>query len=269
MTQHFSSLSHDELELCEKQTLRIIVQAMQEYSREAKAIFDSTPLPTGDEITVLGEDLVQYALEVAELYPINKRLAGSIDYKRVRWLPTPYGLFPQALLVDAKAAKENTRTTLQQSQLPMDADFEVNGVVHNLTAGIPNLVVEAKSGAMLQALPTSIFVHLYYKDLPQGATTPRSLKAIYIVSVPHGLLKQRYNPTAQDSFWGKGKESTSRLEARRVRVYFQRLIAMCPWRVQCLEYPAGVTGPAYTTPVWIETDAMNMPVQQPFEYIGR
>src|SRR5207244_1132791 len=103
----------DDLESLEKQTLRTIVQALQQYSREAKEIFDTTKATSETEVIVLAEDLVQYALEVAECYPINKRFAGFIDYKRARWLTTPFGIFPQVLLVDAKASTENNRDTLQ------------------------------------------------------------------------------------------------------------------------------------------------------------
>src|SRR5438105_875863 len=123
MLQDYRNLEPDELEALEKQTLRTIVQALQQYSREAKEIFDATPATSETEVIVLAEDLVQYALEVAECYPINKRFAGFIDYKRVRWLTTRSGIFPQVLLVDAKASTENNRDTLQQSQLPMDAEF--------------------------------------------------------------------------------------------------------------------------------------------------
>src|SRR5437868_8546341 len=142
MQQDYRLLTDDELENLEKQTLRTIVQAVQEYSREAKDIFESTPISgtnaedNQSEIVVLAEDLVQYALEVAECYPINKRFAGFIDYKRVRWMATPYGLLPQVLLVDAKASTENNRDTLQQSQLPMDAEFRSNKQVVQLSAGV-------------------------------------------------------------------------------------------------------------------------------------
>ncbi|MGW0103421.1 SfiI family type II restriction endonuclease, partial [Nocardia sp. NPDC003354] len=123
MHQDYRQLGLDEHELLEKQTLRMIVQALQQYSREAKEIFDVTEASSKSEVIVLAEDLTQYALEVAEVYAINKRFAGFIDYKRARWLPTPYGLLPQVLLVDAKASTENNRDTLQRSQLPMDAEF--------------------------------------------------------------------------------------------------------------------------------------------------
>ncbi len=66
MHQDYRYLSDDEHEAVEKQTLRTVVQALQEYSREAKQIFDNTKAPSKTEVIVLAEDLVQYALEVAE-----------------------------------------------------------------------------------------------------------------------------------------------------------------------------------------------------------
>ena len=61
------------------ETLRMIIQALQEYSREAKDIFENTKAPRKSEVIVLGEDIVQYGLEVAECYAINKRFRGFID----------------------------------------------------------------------------------------------------------------------------------------------------------------------------------------------
>ncbi len=172
MLQDYRQLSLAQHEALEKQTLRTVVQAIQEYSKEAKDIFDNTRAPRKSEIIVLAEDLVQYALEVAESYPINKRFAGFIDYKRVRWATTPFGLLPQAFLVDAKASTENNRDTLQQSQLPMDAEFESEGKTVRLAAGVPpHLEIASSSGKPLLAVTTSTFIHFYYKDL-DGNTAP-------------------------------------------------------------------------------------------------
>jgi len=124
----------------EKQTLFIIIHALQQYSREAKMIFDMAPADNETEVIVVAEDVVQYAIEVAEVYAIDERFAGFTDYKRVRWMPTPFGLFPQALLVDAKASKEDFRANLQQSQLPMDVDMLIQSWPprsHTVRAGLP------------------------------------------------------------------------------------------------------------------------------------
>lgn len=267
MQQDYRQLADDQIEAIEKQTLRMIVQALQEYSREAKEIFDSAPADSQAEVIVLAEDLVQYALEVAETYPINKRFAGFIDYKRVRWLPTPFGLFPQALLVDAKASKENNRDTLQQSQLPMDAEYESTGKTHKLAAGVPaHMDLTAMNGATLHAVTTSIFIHFYYEDLPPTAHPPfRDLKAIYALALPHGRLKHIYNPSSTKTFFGKGKQSDARGEAPRIRVYFTRLSEMRRWRFQKLEFK----DKPYTTPVWSDESAAGVYTTTSFDFLGR
>lgn len=238
MEQDYRALSIEQHELLEKQTLRMILQALQEYSQEAKEIFDMTKAPSDNEVIVLAEDLVQYALEVAECYPINKRYAGFIDYKRVRWMPTPYGLFPQVLLVDAKASTENNRETLQQSQLPMDAEFRTkDGKVHTLSAGVqPHLNIAIIGSSTLPAVTTSVFIHFYYKRLNRNMPPYRDLLSIFALSLPHARLKRVYNPDPDTTFFGQGKHSPARREAQRIRVYFSRLRQMCPWRLQELKF---------------------------------
>lgn len=270
MLQDYRQLTDDQHESVEKQTLRAVVQAVQEYSKEAKEIFDSTSAARGSEVIVLAEDLVQYALEVAECFPINKRFAGFIDYKRVRWLATPFGLLPQAFLVDAKASTENNRDTLQQSQLPMDAEFLSSGQVVTLRAGVPpHLEIPTTSGPPLLAVTTSVFVHFYYNETGENDQKRRNLKAIFALLIPHQRLKHRYNPTPDVTFFGQGKHSPKHGEEPRIRVYFTRLRELCPWRFQELWYD----GSGYTNPVWrdVETDESGEPrqIQRPFDFIGR
>lgn len=270
MHQDYRLLTADQHEDLEKQTLRMIVQAMQQYSREAKEIFETTAADSATEVIVLAEDLTQYALEVAEVYPINKRFAGFIDYKRARWLPSPEGLFPQVLLVDAKASKENNRDTLQASQLPMDAEFMDNsGQVVTLPAGVPpHMDIASASGTTLPAVTTSIFVHFYYRDTPGDAHRRRELMDIYVLAVPHNRLKPRYNPSPASSFFGAGKHSPARGELPRIRVYFSRLRKMQPWRLQRLSYAASTSG--YTDPVWTDTDpSTGTATSQQFLYLPR
>lgn len=271
MQQDYRQMTDDELESLEKQTLRMIVQAVQQYSKEAREIFETTRAVTDAEIIVLAEDLVQYALEVAECYPINKRFAGFIDYKRVRWMPTPFGLFPQVLLVDAKASTENNRDTLQQSQLPMDAEFTTSrGAVATLAAGVPpHLPIPAHSGSDLLAVTTSAFLHFHYTALNTSAPPFRTLHAIYALLLPHQRLKQRYNPNANTTFFGQGKHSPARGEVPRIRVYFSRLRSMCPWRLQELRF---TNASGYTDPVWRDVQpgpSGPVEVQLPFTFIGR
>lgn len=271
MNQDYRRLTDDQLDGLEKQTLRVIVQALQEYSREARQLFQSTPATRESEVIVLAEDLVQYALEVAECYPINRRFAGFIDYKRVRWMPSPHGLFPQVLLVDAKAAKENNRTTLQQSQLSMDAEFRTApGAGARMVAGVPpDWPIPSPTGPGLRAVTTSAFVHFHYTNLRSAAPPYRELHAIYALLLPHQRLKPRYNPDPEHTFFGQGKHSPSRGEEPRIRVYFSRLRRMCPWRLQVLRYPEDGD---YTVPEWRDTPPPGSELDEvviPFHFLGR
>lgn len=267
MREDYRSLEDDELEAVEKQTLRVVVQALQEYSREAREIFETTKAPSSTEVIVLAEDLVQYALEVAEIYPINRRFAGWFDYKRVRWLPTPFALIPQAFLVDAKALKEANRTTLQQSQLPLDADFESRGTAVRLSAGVPPHLEIPSSAGPLGAVTTTVIVHFHYEDPEPDSNLERRLRAIFVLAVPHQRLKHRYNPHASTTFFGQGKHSPARSEEPRIRIYFARLRAMSLWRLQQLRY---IDGQDYSDPVWADADPVTgEPALTQFAYLGR
>jgi len=222
-------------------------------------------------VIVLAEDLTRYALEVAEVYAINKRFAGFIDYKRVRWFPTPYGLLPQVLLVDAKASTENNRDTLQQSQLPMDAEFVssvAKGTVVRLTAGVPShLEIPAVDDSLLLAVTTSVFIHFYYQETPGDPATSRELRDIFVLGIPHSRLKPKYNPTPDVTFFGQGKHSPARGEEPRIRVYFHRLRSACPWRLQHLTYSGSTDG--FTLPMWRDVDDSGTETNEAFLYLQR
>jgi hypothetical protein len=277
MVQDYRLLSADQHELVEKQTLRTLVQAMQDYSKEGRQLFEYTPATSETEVIVLAEDIVQYALEVAECYPINRRFAGFIDYKRVRWLPTPFGLLPQALLVDAKASTENNRSSLQRSQLPMDADFRAkmggSEVEIHLAAGFdPHLPVAADAAGELAAVTTTALIHFHHRALSKEGPRFRELLSIFIMLVPHARLKPKYNPSAANTFFGRGKDAPTLGEDPRIRIYFSRLRQACPWRLQELRY-ADAAG--YTMPVWQNSDAPlaspkdKPPQPDPFLFLGR
>ncbi len=273
MIQDYTKLTANQLEDIEKQTLRNIVQALQDYSKEAKEIFDNTKAPSPTEVTPLAEDLVQYALEVAEWFPINRRFAGFIDYKRIRWCPTHFGIFPQVLLVDAKASTENNRDTLQQSQLPMDAEFLVrdkNGVesVAYLPAGVPpHEKIVAYNDQELLAVTSSAFIHFYYTDNKTDTRPFRCLHAINVLMLPHQNLKHKYNPNPETTFFGQGKHFSARMEKERIRVYYARLRSMCPWRLQELRYDETND---YTLPIWRDSDPeTGEEIEYVFKFLGR
>src|SRR5439155_17396037 len=128
-----------------------------------------------------------------------------------------------------------------------------------LTALVPpHVELETYSGATLPAVTTSIFVHFYYAvPNPMPAGQHRDLKAIFVLSLPHSRLKPKYNPDAGTTFFGQGQHSPARGEVPRVRVYFTRLRAACPWRLQELRFAAGEP---YAFPQWRDVDAQSAEV---------
>ncbi|WP_295385351.1 SfiI family type II restriction endonuclease [uncultured Thiodictyon sp.] len=273
MVNDYHGLSLDQLELLEKQTLRTIVQALQQASAEAKDVFENTRARSDTEVIVLAEDLARSSLQAAECFPIRYRFRGFIDYKQTRWASTPFGLIPQVLLVDAKASTENNRETLQQSQLPMHAEFRgKNGSVESLDPGVPlDVDIPSEQGNAIIAVTSSFFVHFWYEKLKEKsfADEPpyRRLKAIYILAVPHGTLKDRYNPDPDTTFFGQGKHSPKREEEPRIRIYFSRFKSMCPWRLQELSFnqDAGIAGPSKG--VWRDLDEHGNETMTPFEWM--
>ena len=270
--QDYRDMTDAQHEALEKQTLFTIVHALQEYSKEAKRIFDTAPADSEAEVIVVAEDVVQYAIEVAEVYAIDERFAGFTDYKRVRWMPTPFGLFPQALLVDAKASKEDYRANLQRSQLPMDVDMIVKSKPprpHTVLAGLPPHLEIRVRGGRLPAATTSVFAHLHYADVahPEEGGVVRDLRNIIAFCIPHQRFKHIYNPSPDVGFWRKGKEAPGLGEKVRIRVSFEALAAQCRWRFQRLSYADG--SGSYTAPIWRDTDSSGNPVDERFDFIGR
>jgi hypothetical protein len=148
----------------------------------------------------------------------------------------------------------------------MDAEFISNDKVVRLPAGIPpHLEIGAHNGEALAAVTSSVFVHFYYKGLNSKVPPFRELQAFYVLMMPHGTLKSRYNPSPQTTFFGQGKHSPKRQEVPRIRVYFSRLRKLCPWRLQELQYVAGET---YTKPTWRDVVRGNETLTT-FTFIGR
>ena len=86
MVNDYRGLSLDQLELLEKQTLRTIIQALQQASAEAKDVFETTRARSDTEVIVLGEDLARSALQAAECFPI---LADSSTISRLAGFQPP------------------------------------------------------------------------------------------------------------------------------------------------------------------------------------
>ena len=77
-----------------------------------------------------------------------------------------------------------------------------------------------------------MFVKYNYLEI---ADRQNQLESISITSLPNGILQDRYNPDAQNTFWMAGRNAPTRGEDFRVRIGLPRLKALANWRVQLIQ----------------------------------
>jgi hypothetical protein len=213
----------DLLEHIEKASLRLVVQAIYEFSAEAAEIFAREP----DLVQDIGEDITREALDRLSTSIIPVRLFGKMDYKRARFIFHPDFSLRQALFVDSKAEDVSGAgtATIQTAQTSMSIRQRRTGMDVSEQGGLPTIV--AASGQTL--LTTTIFVKYNYRDVP-GAL--HELVDVAVLALPNGLLQERYNPDTINTFWLAGRNAPTLGEAFRVRISLRRLKSVTNWRVQ-------------------------------------
>ena len=217
----------DRLEEIEKASLRLVVQAIDDYRVEAMEIFRQE----SDLVADIGEDITREALDRLGMSKIDQRLFGKMDYKRARYVFHPGYAIRQALFVDSKAEKvEGERTaTLQTSQFSLQVRQTRSGSEVQVPGSLPS-VYHIRDELFLT---TTLFVKYNYHETANG----NILDHIIAAALPNGFLQEKYNPTALDSIWLAGRNAPSRGEAFRVRLSFQALQEKCRWRVQKIPLP--------------------------------
>ncbi len=111
----------DELEIIERTTFEIVVQAITNYLQESVMIFrEEQDLPSD-----IAQDVMREAIEEMGLSGIRERLYGKVDYKKTIYVFLPHPQ-PVALMLDAKAEKGNTSATIQMSQTSMRVRYCVH-----------------------------------------------------------------------------------------------------------------------------------------------
>jgi hypothetical protein len=213
----------DLLEQIEKASLRLVAQAIYEFSAEAADIFAHEP----DLVQDIGEDVTREALDRLGTSVIPVRLFGKMDYKRARFIFHPDYSLRQALFVDSKAEDISGAgtATIQTAQTSMAIRQRRGGRDVDESGGLPTIVTA--SGQSL--LTTTIFVKYNYRAVPGSLN---ELVDVAIVALPNGLLQARYNPNATETFWLAGRNAPTLGEAFRVRISLRALKAAANWRVQ-------------------------------------
>ena len=227
MTLDLSTLraNPDVIENIEKATLRLVVQAVLDFRESANEIF----LGEEDLVADIGEDITREALDRLGTSIIPVRLFGKIDYKRARYIFLPEFSARQALFVDSKAEKiEGANTaTIQLSQTSLRVRQRRAGREIDEPGQLPE-IVESQGN---QFLTTTIFVKYNYR-IEAGRN---ELVSISFICLPNGILRDRYNPDQDDTFWLAGRNAPSRGESFRVRIGLPSLKRKANWRVQQIQ----------------------------------
>lgn len=279
-------LDLDQIELVEKISLRLAFQAIVWFAPQAWDIFDRSP----DNPQDIAEDSTREAIGVFKGFSINERLFGTLDFKQARWLPMPFGLVPQAMMVDSKAklpysSPRNPRGTVEEGRL--DLQMSQVSMVPHLGArrdGQPRPHLEPKLNKWMElrfdgdhiskAITSVVTVHYSY-DVKMPGQVGNRLRKIIMSAVPNGLLQDRYSPSSQRTIFAPGKHSPGRGEDPRVRIYYGKLLSFAHWRVQEILFgPDGQDtfhwkdideqGRPITIPVSVEA-RLKMPVAGPAE----
>lgn len=228
MTLDLNSLRRDAdiLEDIEKATLRMVAQAIYDFRQDAQEFFAHEPDLAAD----IGEDITREALDRLGASTLPVRLFGKIDYKKARYVFHPEYSARQALFVDSKAEKAAGAgsATIQTAQTSMRIRQRRGGAIVDEAGGLPSILNVQGT----DFLSTTIFVKYNYRDAPDGIA--KTLESVSLICLPNGLLQDRYNPSADDTFWLAGRNAPSRGEAFRVRIGLSRLKSKAAWRVQTL-----------------------------------
>jgi hypothetical protein len=223
MFNDMTDLSLDEIEDVEKLSLRWLVQATLDFGFDAYEIFYYSP----DNVKDVAEDITREIVDRLPGYNLTKRIFGTVDYKKARYIILPNQIIRQALFVDSKAEKSNSTATLQITQTSLIVRQIRSNEAVDVLGKLPSIYEHNAE----KYLSTTLFLHYCYED----AGGHHILKDITACCVPNGLLQERYNPTVNDSFWLAGRNAPTLDEDFRVRVSFSRLKALADWRVQKID----------------------------------
>lgn len=212
----------DDLEMLERTTFEMVVQALTDYKKQASMIFRKER----DDVKDIAEDVTREAIEAMGMSGFHERLYGKVDYKKAIYVFVPHAE-PVALMLDAKAEQSNGSATIQMSQTSMTVQYLNKSSGASVCERGKLLQKINQGGRLLQVV--SVVAKYHYKERNNGGY---DLNEIIAACIPNGALQNRYNPNPQDTIWRAGRHSPKRGEEFRVRLNFSRLEEKAAWRVR-------------------------------------
>jgi type II restriction enzyme SfiI len=220
-----SKLTVPQIEEIEKQTLRWVTQSVLDYAGEIFEEFHLSP----DDADGVAEDVTQESMNRLAGFTLDKRrLYGTVDYRRARYVIFPELITRQALFLDSKAEKSASSGRIQINQSSMRVVFQrPDGTTINVPGGLGPEVTLSDG---LDYLTTTVFAHYHYATLQSG----RILRTIKLAALPNGRLESSYIASPTDNIWNVGPDAPTLGEAQRGRISFRKLKNKKSWRVQTI-----------------------------------
>ena len=216
-------LDFEKLEIMERTTMEMVVQAIKSYWDESVTIFREEKDHPGD----IAEDVMREAMDAMGVSNLHERLYGKVDYKKSIYVFIPQAE-PVALMLDAKAEKGNGSATIQMSQTSMRVMFNrQSGPVNEQGKLMKEITREDQNLKVV-----SIVVKYVYSEIPDGGY---NLETVIVACIPNGILQDRYNPSPDNTIWRVGRNAPTLGEDFRVRLVFDKLKDKASWRVRYIE----------------------------------
>ncbi len=211
----------DLIERLEQAAFEMVVQALEDYKKQAATIFREEM----DKPQDIAEDIIREAMDAMGVPSFHERLYGKVDYKRAVYVFIPESR-PVALMLDAKAEKGNGSATIQMSQTSMIVRYVDS---RGRAVEEPGKLAATIQRAGRELHVVSILAKCVYDEPSEGRY---KLDRFIVACIPNRKLQDRYNPTPEDTIWRAGRHSPKRGEDFRVRLNFHPLRAKADWRVR-------------------------------------
>lgn len=215
-------MESDRVEYLERTVVAMVTQALMDYRDEAITIFrEETDHPQD-----IAEDILREAIDTMGLSEMHERLYGKVDLKKAIYVFAPKAE-PVALMLDAKAEKDDRTATIQMSQTSMTVNQKRSGSNVSVEGSLDSFITRSDR-RMLVVTVIAKFVYSENND-------NRTLERIKVACIPNGLLQDRYNPDAEDTIWLAGRNAPTLNEDFRVRLNYRALEEKAAWRVCNIE----------------------------------